>query len=111
MHMFPIIDRKATGIRLREIMDQRGLGARELQEYLGLASVQSVYHWLNGLSMPTVDNLYALSRLFEVPIDAMVCGSRDIVSFQERGKAAEYRTFCSERKSAVQEDCAFTYAA
>lgn len=26
--------------------------------------------------MPTVDNLYALSELFKMPMDCIVCGSR-----------------------------------
>ncbi|MBQ6886497.1 MAG: helix-turn-helix transcriptional regulator [Lachnospiraceae bacterium] len=52
---------------------------KDVQQYLGLGSVQSVYHWLNGLSMPTIDNLYALSELFELPIDAMVCGNRSVM--------------------------------
>ena len=74
--MFPIIDRKRTGIRLRRIMDERGLSVKDVQQYLELGSVQSVYHWLNGLSMPTIDNLYALSELFQMPIDDLVCGNR-----------------------------------
>ena len=74
--MFPIIDRKRTGIRLRRVMDERGLSVKDVQQYLELGSVQSVYHWLNGLSMPTIDNLYALSELFQILIDAMVCGNR-----------------------------------
>lgn len=77
--MFPIIDRKRTGIRLRRIMDERGLSVKDVQQYLELGSVQSVYHWLNGLSMPTIDNLYALSELFQMPIDDFVCGNRDNV--------------------------------
>ena len=74
--MFPIIDRKRTGIRLRRIMDERGLSVKDVQQYLELGSVQSVYHWLNGLSMPTIDNLYALSELFQMPVDEMICGNR-----------------------------------
>ena len=77
--MFPIIDRKRTGIRLRRVMDERGLSVKDVQQYLELGSVQSVYHWLNGLSMPTIDNLYALSELFQMPIDDLVCGNRDNV--------------------------------
>ena len=77
--MFPIIDRKRTGIRLRRIMDERGLSVKDVQQYLELGSVQSVYHWLNGLSMPTIDNLYALSELFRMPIDDLVCGNSDNV--------------------------------
>ena len=74
--MFPLIDKRETGINLRRIMDDRHISARDVQEYLGLGCVQSVYRWLDGISMPTVDNLYALSQLFQIPIDEMVCGNR-----------------------------------
>ncbi len=78
--MFPTIDKKRTGIHLRRIMDERGLSVKDVQQYLGLGSVQSIYHWLNGLSMPTIDNLYALSELFQMPVDDMLCGNRQSVS-------------------------------
>lgn len=71
--MFPIIDKRKTGINIRRIMDMRGLTVKDVQEYLELGSVQSIYHWINGISMPTIDNLYALSDLFQVPIDLLVC--------------------------------------
>ena len=74
--MFPTIDKKKTGIHLRRIMDERGYTVKDVQQYLGLGSVQSVYHWLNGISMPTIDNLYALSEMFQIPIDDMLCGNR-----------------------------------
>ena len=74
--MFPLINKRETGIQLRRIMDRLGLSARDVQEYLGLGCVQSVYRWLDGHSMPTVDNLYALSDLFQVPVDDMLRGTR-----------------------------------
>lgn len=74
--MIPIIDKKKTGIHLRRIMDARGLSVKDVQQYLRLGSVQSVYHWLNGISLPTIDNLYALSELFQMPVDDMLCGNR-----------------------------------
>ena len=74
--MFPSINVKETGINLRRIMDKRGYTVKDVQKYLGLASVQSVYHWINGLSMPSVDNLYALSELLRVPMDGIVRGNR-----------------------------------
>ena len=74
--MFPLIDKRETGINLRRIMDDRHISPRDVQEYLGLGCVQSVYRWLDGVSMPTVDNLYALSEMFKLPIDAMVRGNR-----------------------------------
>lgn len=80
--MVPVISRKETGLKLRKIMDAKGFTVKDIQQYLELGSVQSVYHWLNGISMPTIDNLYALSELFQTPIDEMVCGSRKKYVYQ-----------------------------
>lgn len=74
--MFPLINKRETGINLRRIMDMHGITAKDIQQYLELGCVQSVYRWLNGQSMPTIDNLYALSEFLKVPIDAIVCGNR-----------------------------------
>ena len=74
--MFPQINKRETGINLRRIMDMRGITPKDVQEYLGLGCVQSVYRWTDGINMPTIDNLYALSELLQVPIDAIVCGNR-----------------------------------
>lgn len=74
--MFPTIDKKATGRHLKKLMREREYTAKDIQEYLFLGSVQSVYHWLNGNTLPTVDNLYALSDLFGVPVDDLLCGNR-----------------------------------
>jgi transcriptional regulator with XRE-family HTH domain len=74
--MFPLINKRETGVNLRRIMDIRGITPKEVQEYLGLGCVQSVYRWTDGVNMPTIDNLYALSELLQVPIDAIVCGNR-----------------------------------
>jgi len=82
--MLPLINKRDTGINLRRIMDMRGVTPKDVQQYLGLGCVQSVYRWLDGVNVPTVDNLYALSELLQVPIDAMVCGNRaPIVSNEE----------------------------
>lgn len=77
--MFPTINLRETGINLHRIMDKCGITAKDIKEYLNLASVQSVYNWCNGLNMPTIDNLYALSQLLQVPIDKIICGNRNAV--------------------------------
>ena len=73
--MFPTINKKETGVNLRRIMDMRGVKPKDIQEYLGFGCVQSVYRWLDGVSMPTVDNLYAISKMLKVPMDSIVCGN------------------------------------
>lgn len=74
--MFPLINKQETSVNLRRIMDMRGITPKDVQEYLGLGCVQSVYRWIDGVNMPTIDNLYALSELLQVPIDAIVRGNR-----------------------------------
>ncbi len=74
--MFPVIDKKQTGKRIRELMDARNITVQDVRAGLGLESTQSVYYWLNGRSLPNIDNLYALSYLLQVPMDDMICGNR-----------------------------------
>ena len=74
--MYPLIDRQATGRRIRQIMDEKCVTIKDMQEFLGLACVQSIYHWLDGTSLPSLDNLYAISELLQVSMDALICGNR-----------------------------------
>lgn len=97
--MLPVINLKETGINLRRIMDKCGMSAKEVQEYLNLASVQSVYNWCNGINMPTIDNLYALSQLFQLPIDSIVRGNRkEILPEPIKMDARERRLWMYYRK-------------
>ena len=70
------IDKVRTGQQIRLLMEKRGVTVRDVKNALSLACVQSVYHWLDGQSMPTLDNLYALSDLLKVPMDMLVYGNR-----------------------------------
>ena len=74
--MYPIIDKKKTGAKIKLFMELNGYTVQDIQEYIGLACVQSIYHWLDGSSLPSVDNLYALSELFNTSIDDMICGNK-----------------------------------
>ena len=40
---YPVIDKKKMGDTLKRYMQERGLTARDVQEYLGLACVQTLY--------------------------------------------------------------------
>ena len=77
--MFPIINLKETGINLHRIMDKRGITPKYIKEFLNLGSIQTVYNWFNGLNMPTIDHLYALSQFLQVPIDEIICGNRKTI--------------------------------
>ena len=81
-YIFPTINLKETGINLLRIMDKRGITPKDVKKYLNLTSVQSVYNWCSGINMPSIDNLYALSQWFGVPIDAIICGNRKSILSQ-----------------------------
>ena len=72
----PKIDMYKTGQNIKRIMLEQGMTVKDIQEYLGLAAPQSIYHWFDGRSLPTVDNLYVLSELYCMPIDMLVRGDR-----------------------------------
>lgn len=74
--MKPIIDTVQTGKNIKKLMLEKNLGAREIQDYLELSCPQTVYRWLRGVAIPNVDNLYALSELFGVPMDEIIKGNR-----------------------------------
>ena len=73
---YPTIDMKLTGQNIRSLLWERGLTVRNVQEFLGLSTPQSIYHWLDGRSMPTLDHLYALSELLCMPMDELIRGNR-----------------------------------
>ena len=73
---YPVIDIGKTGQNIKRIMWLRGLSVKDVQEFLGLSTPQSIYHWFDGRNLPTIDNLYALSQLFRVSVDAMLVGDR-----------------------------------
>ena len=71
---YPVLDTKAIGARIRELRKARHLTVEDVARFMGFESEQAVYKWQRGDSLPTVDNLYALSRLFETSVDSILTG-------------------------------------
>ncbi len=70
---YPVIDVKATGARIRELRMANHLRVEDVAAFMGFESEQAVYKWQRGDSLPTLDNMFALSRLFSTPIDNIIC--------------------------------------
>lgn len=86
---FPVIDVRATGQNIQRLRKARGLTVRDIQSYFGFEEPQAIYKWQSGRSLPTVDNLYALSALLNTPIeDILVRASYqlNIASFEQRAE-------------------------
>ena len=52
---YPVIDLKATGSRIKERRKEKHLTVSEVAEFMGFESLQAVYKWQRGDSLPTVD--------------------------------------------------------
>lgn len=73
---FRVIDPAATGANILRLRKERGLTVRDLQTYFGFEEPQAIYKWQRGQSLPSVDNLYALGALLEVPLDEILVQAR-----------------------------------
>lgn len=60
---------------------EKGLSQQELAEALGV-SRQAVSRWEVGTDIPTMKNLLALSRLFDVPVHELVGGAQPADSLE-----------------------------
>ena len=86
---FPVIDVHATGQNIQRLRKARGLTVRDVQNYFGFDEPRAIYKWQSGRSLPTVDNLYALSALLDTPIeDILVQASYhlNIATFEQRAE-------------------------
>lgn len=69
---FPTIDLELTGANIVRLRKLKGLSVKDLQNYFSFECPQAIYKWQWGKSLPTVDNLFALSRLFNISIDEIL---------------------------------------
>jgi transcriptional regulator with XRE-family HTH domain len=73
---YPTIDIAATGRNIRSLMAERGFGPVSVCEQFGIGSLQTVYNWMNGRNLPSIDHLYDLSMLLNVQIDDIIVSAR-----------------------------------
>lgn len=77
---YPTINVKATGARIRELRKEKGIKVIELSEFMGFSEPQAVYKWQRGETLPSVDNLFALSRILETSIEDILIGDDEMSS-------------------------------
>ena len=85
--IYPVIDMKKTGETIKRLMEENNLSVKDLQKLLRLGSVQSIYYWLNGEKLPSIDNLCILSNIFDTPIDDLI--SVSLIEDLEQGEDQE----------------------
>ena len=68
----PMINRKATAVNIRRLMDKAGLSVADVQSAMMFEYPQAIYKWLQGRNMPSLDNMVILAYLLHVTIDEIV---------------------------------------
>lgn len=74
-YLKPVLDLAATGAKIKTVMKDKGITARELQIIMDFPYVQTIYNWFAGKNMPTIDNLVVLAKILAVPMDDLVVAS------------------------------------
>lgn len=69
---FAAIDMKQTGKRIHEICKWRNISVSDIQKELKIGSFQAIYAWFSGKCLPSLDNMYYLSRLLKVPMELLI---------------------------------------
>lgn len=69
---YPIIDMKKTGENIRRLRLQNGVRVKDIAEFMGFSELQAIYKWQRGDCLPTVDNLFALSRILNTTIEGIL---------------------------------------
>ena len=79
MYEIPIIDNIATGKNIEKLRKKNGYSVKQLQEILLLGSPQAIYKWQWGQTIPDIQNLVTLAKLFN-------CQIEDILVFEDTNK-------------------------
>ena len=66
------IDMKKTGAKIKALCKERNITVKDIQKELYIGAFQSVYDWFSGKSLPSVDNLFRLSKILNVHMEDML---------------------------------------
>lgn len=67
----PNVDPELTGKRIKELREKRHFTQKDVADYFGYTTV-AVSRWETGKTVPKVDNLLALSWLYNVPMEEII---------------------------------------
>lgn len=71
------IDQEGTGQNILSLMQRKGIRVRDIQEACGFEKPQAVYKWIHGQTLPSIDNLLVLTRLFGTNVEGILAVSGD----------------------------------
>ena len=71
---FPVIDVEKTSLKLKKVREKKKIKISVIQKLFNFDHPQAIYEWENpdSKTLPRLDNLVVLARLYDVPIDELV---------------------------------------
>lgn len=66
------LDLVLTGQKIHSAIINSGYSVRQVQEMLNLSCPQPIYRWIHGYTLPSVDNLYRLSKILCVRMEELL---------------------------------------
>lgn len=68
----PMVNMAATGANIKALIKANGLKVSDIQNKCGFNTPQSIFKWMRGDAMPTIDNLVILAYILNVTIDEII---------------------------------------
>lgn len=69
MNQKSILDRYKTGENIRNNIIESGYTYDQVAEILELTTARVIYDWVNGIKMPSLENLIKLTLLFNIQLE------------------------------------------
>ena len=66
------INMEKTGSNISNIIFSKDISVKEVSDMLGFSSTRSVYKWLSGQTLPSLDSLIILSEILETTMDELI---------------------------------------
>lgn len=66
----------STAYNLKTLMDNNNITVRQLQQELGFNNPNSIYKWLRGEQLPSIDNLFVISNVLNCTIEDIIIVDR-----------------------------------
>ena len=73
------ISQEKTGRNIRRLIKKNGYSVQDIQELMGFESPRAIYKWMAGRSLPSIESLVVLSRIFHTYIDSILVTEGDAV--------------------------------
>lgn len=63
------LDVERTGQRIKEVINASGYKVADIQKALNFECPQSIYRWMRGTALPSIDSLFILCKLLGVAME------------------------------------------